>query len=249
MKEKTLKKATIITISCLLILLIVGLTLGITGAYYGSKREISGQVNLSPGIKVDFKNDKDQITIDYDEKTNEFWLMKYDVDAFSTLKTDTTISRLNVTGIREGAEIAIVSPEMKSLTTDEFYIRSKLIIRNSENQQELTSAQMLEMFGSTTCPILFNNNWLVDENNEWNYYVGTEKTSWTGGVANKNDILKVQQNAVLSFLTIATTADGVEYVPLTIPNDKVEHFPVTGFEIILQIQAVEAEFVDQQFFA
>ena len=82
MKEKTLKKATIITISCLLILLIVGLTLGITGAYYGSKREISGQVNLSPGIKVDFKNDKDQITIDYDEKTNEFWLMKYDVDAF-----------------------------------------------------------------------------------------------------------------------------------------------------------------------
>ena len=249
MEGKTIKKAIIIAISALLVLLLVAITLGITGAYFGSKREISGKVNLSPGLRVDFTNDKSQITIDYYE--DEFWLMKYDmeVNSFAALKPDSTISRFTVDGVREGAQIALVPPEMKSLTTDDFYIRSKVIYRDSVSKQELTDAQMVEIFGSTTCPISFNNNWLVDENDEWNYYVGTEKTSWTGGVANSGDILKITENTVIDFFESTSTAENVEYVPLVIADGQVEHYSVVGFEVILQIQAVEAAFVNEQFFA
>ena len=251
MEGKTIKKAIIIAISALLVLLLVAITLGITGAYFGSKREISGKVNLSPGLRVDFTNDKDQITIDYYE--DEFWLMKYDMEdnfySFAALKPDSTISRFTADGVREGAQIALVPPEMKSLTTDDFYIRAKVIYRDSVSKQELTDAQMVEIFGSTTCPISFNNNWLVDENDEWNYYVGTEKTSWTGGVANSGDILKITENTVIDFFESTSTAENVEYVPLVIADGQVEHYSVAGFEVILQIQAVEAAFVNEQFFA
>ena len=253
MEGKTIKKAIIIAISALLVLLLVAITLGITGAYFGSKREISGKVNLSPGLRVDFTNDKGQITIDFDKEENELWLMKYDMKdnfySFAALKPDSTISRFTVDGVREGAQIALVPPEMKSLTTDDFYIRAKVIYRDSVSKQELTDAQMVEIFGSTTCPISFNNNWLVDENDEWNYYVGTEKTSWTGGVANSGDILKITENTVIDFFESTSTAENVEYVPLVIADGQVEHYSVVRFEVILQIQAVEAAFVNKQFFA
>ena len=249
MKEKSLQKNIIIVVSVFLVLLLVGISLGITGAYFGSKREISGQVDLSPGLRVDFTNDKGQVTIDYDGKNNEFWLMKYDVESFAYLKTDSDTSRFNVTGIREGAEIAIVPPEMKSLTTDEFYIRSRIIIRDSVSKQELTKAQLLEIFDTQTSPISLNDNWLVDENGEWSYYVGSEKSSWTGGVANKDDILKITENTTLDFCISSTTAENVEYVPLKISEKTVEHYSVIGFEVVLQIQAVEAAFVEEQFFA
>ena len=253
MEGKTIKKAIIIAISALLVLLLVAITLGITGAYFGSKREISGKVNLSPGLRVDFTNDKGQITIDFDKEENEFWLMKYDMKdnfySFAALKPDSTISRFTVDGVREGAQIALVPPEMKSLTTDDFYIRAKVIYRDSVSKQELTDDKMGEIFGSTTCPISFNNNWLVDENDEWNYYVGTEKTSWTGGVANSGDILKITENTVIDFFESTSTAENVEYVPLVIADGEPEHYSVVGFEVILQIQAVEAAFVNEQFFA
>ena len=251
MEGKTIKKAIIIAISALLVLLLVAITLGITGAYFGSKREISGKVNLSPGLRVDFTNDKGQITIGFDKEENEFWLMKYDMEdnSFAALKPGLKISPFTVDGVREGAQIALVPPEMKSLTTDDFYIRAKVIYRDSVSKQELTDDKMGEIFGSTTCPISFNNNWLVDENDEWNYYVGTEKTSWTGGVANSGDILKITENTVIDFFESTSTAENVEYVPLVIADGEPEHYSVVGFEVILQIQAVEAAFVNEQFFA
>ena len=249
MKEKTSKKGIIITISILLVLLLIGTVLGITGAYFGSNKAITGEVNLSPGIRVDFTNDKDQVTIDYDEKTHEFWLMKYDVTSFNNLKTDSTISRFNVTEVREGAEIAIVAPVMTSETTDDFYIRAKIIFRDSVTKAELTTEQLKEIFNLTMNPITLNDKWLLDENGEWSYYVGEGKSSWTGGVANKDDIVKITEDTTINFLTSTLTAENVEYVPLEISDEVVEHYSVAGFEVILQIQAVEEAKVDEQFFS
>ena len=250
MKVKASKKSIFIAIAILIALLLVGTALGITGAYFGTKREISGQVNLSPGIRVDFTNDKDQVTIEYDEKTHEFWLRKYDVNSFAELNANSTISRFNLTEIRDGAEIAIVAPEMTSQTTDDFYIRAKVVLRDSVTAQELTDEQMEEIFGTTENPITFNDNWLLDENGEWSYLVETGKSSWTDGAANSNDILKVAQNDKITFFTTSTTAEDIEYVPLELETKtNFEHYSIAGFEVVLHLQAVEAAKVEEQFFS
>lgn len=246
MKQKTLNKVYISIIVVLILLFVSSIVMGVTGAWFGSNREISGKVNLTPGIKVDFGYNSPNPTIDYDENTQEFWLLKYDVATYSELNDETTISRLDVNGVRPNDKIAVVNPILTSLTTDNFYLRAKLIFRDENTNAVLTSAQMLEAFGTLT-PLNFGSQWLFDENNEWAYCVG-DVTEWNGGVANSGDLLLIEEYMQVSFLQ-TNIVNAIKFAPFEIADGAVEHFSFTGFNVILQIQAIESAYVDEIFFA
>lgn len=246
MKQKTLHKVYISIIAVLILLLVSSIVMGVTGAWFGSNREISGKVNLTPGIKVDFGYNTPNPTIDYDENTQEFWLLKYDVNSYLDLNDETSISRLDVHNVRPNGKIAVVNPIMTSLTTDNFYLRAKILYRDEITGNLLTNEQMLEAFGNLS-PLKFGENWLIDENGEWAYYVGN-KTEWTGGKANAGDLLLIEEYMQVSFLK-TSTVNAIKFSPFEIAGGAVEHFSFTGFNVILQIQAIEAAYVNEQFFA
>lgn len=246
MKQKTLHKIYISIIAILLLLFISSLVMGVTGAWFGTKREISGKVQLTPGIKVDFGYNLPNPTIEYDESTSEFWLLKYDVNSYSELTDETTVSRLDVYDVRPNDKIAVVNPILTSLTTDNFYLRAKLIYRDEITNEILTDEQMNEAFGTQT-PINFGDNWLVDENGEWAYYVGN-LSAWTGGVANAEDLLLIEEYMQVSFFN-TSTSNAIKFTPFEMAGGAVEHFSFTGFNVILRIQAIEAAYVNEQFFA
>lgn len=246
MKQKTLHKIYISIIAILLLLFISSLVMGVTGAWFGTKREISGKVQLTPGIKVDFGYNLPNPTIEYDENTSEFWLLKYDVSSYSELTDETTVSRLDVYDVRPNDKIAVVNPILTSLTTDNFYLRAKLIYRDEITNEILTDEQMNEAFGTQT-PINFGDNWLVDENGEWAYYVGN-LSAWTGGVANAEDLLLIEEYMQVSFFN-TSTSNAIKFTPFEMAGGAVEHFSFTGFNVILRIQAIEAAYVNEQFFA
>ncbi len=125
-------------------------------------------------------------------------------------------------------------------------MRAKILYRDEITGNLLTNEQMLEAFGNLS-PLNFGENWLVDENGEWAYYVGN-KTEWTGGKANAGDLLLIEEYMQVSFLK-TSTVNAIKFAPFEMADGTVEHFSFTGFNVILQIQAIEAAYVNEQFFA
>lgn len=246
MKQKTFNKLYITIFAVLLVLFILSLTVGITGAWFGSTREISGKVNLTPGIKVDFGYNMPSPTLEFDETTQEFWLLKFDVENYADLSDTSTTSKLEVSDIRPGDKIAVVNPILTSLTTDNFYLRAKVIYKNKTTNEILTVDKMNEIFRTTT-PLTFGYDWLIDENGEWSYCVGNI-TEWSTGKANADDLKLIEEYMQVSFFTTATQ-NAIKFVPLDIPESSIEHFSISGVSIILQLQAIEAEYVNEQFFS
>ena len=92
-----------------------------------------------------------------------------------------------------------------------------------------------------------NNTYLLDENGEWVYCVGN-LTEWTTGKANADDLKLIEEYMQVSFFTTATQ-NAIKFAPLDIPESSIEHFSIYGVNIVLQLQAIEAEYVNEQFFS
>lgn len=245
MVKNSNKKLWLIVSVILAVLLIVTLTVGASTAWFGLSKNISGKVELTPGIKVDFGN---TIVVENQNDITEFWLKKYDVSNVNELTTETTTSKLKIQDARPSDAFAIVNPSFTSLTTDNFYVRAKIIYKDIVTKQELSQAQQLEAFGMIN-PIKMGENWLVDESNNWHYLVNSGTTSWQNNVANANELKLVEENDEVSFL-LTTNFNNVNYVPLTLaPGQDIEHMSFDGVYIILQLQAVEQNSVNVEFFA
>ena len=230
-------------ISVLLVLLIVVLAIYST-AYFGTRRKLTGRVYLTPGILVDFGE-----TVMQDETTSEFWLLKHDISSLDDVMSVPTKSKINETNFGSHEKIFIVNPTFESLTTDEFYIRAKIILKHASTNTVLTDEELDGTFNTRT-PITFSDDWLFD--GEWAYYVGN-LNAWTNvsETANAEDLKVVSKNDVVSFLAVETYSENdVEFTYQTLSfKEDLEHFPIIDLDITLLTQAVEIAKVNEAFFS
>lgn len=235
---KQINKKILIPVICLLSLLIILLVAGASTAWFGTRREITGEAELSPGIKVDFKDTLDKAN------DNEFWLKKYDETNAANISASTTKSRLNISDVRLDNEFYLVNPTLVSNTTDSFYLRAKLVYQD-KNGNDISSDKLLELFG-TENPISLNNKWLKDETSGWSYYVDDSLTSWSDILSKKDQLKTVLENDEIDFFATETNGE-INYTTLKFDGVENEYPPVGELYIVLEVQAVEIGKVSEGF--
>ena len=193
---KIKKRYVSVMVVALSVLLVLALTLGITGAWYKARREATGLIKFDNGIIIDYKGFNDN-------KTDNFAIWKGKDETIDTSTIYAVKELFTTASFLPGATISLNTASIKANENSlDFYARAKVDFvfyqaTATGEYTELTSDELGTFKTSDLFPTIdvLGENWVQSEKDEYSYY-STDATDLTL-ITKTSDIPLIKENAKL----------------------------------------------------